>query len=531
MLILLNYLYLHLCQSISSLLDNTRSLFFSKDLTEEQLKYVEHNLSYMKSVSYDPQGIVLMDSFAVPQWLFPNSILANELAHKYNLSICTYGSRNRSIPNDSIYRSFGCREHLKVSLNQYQLSRHLKLFYRTAKNLKSPADPFNLNINGIHAGIDIYESILRKGNKTVSIRDPDTYKVLFNALKYYIYFKDLFATNLVKSVILSHDCYYQMGLVMRIAHAHSVPVYFATIFDICRSTTSHDLYDKFQKYPQYSRKISPSILNKLKIKSKLALNKRLNGSVGIHMHWQTKSAYQEIDLPNQLRRNSKIKVLVLTHCFFDNPHAYKVLPFKDFYEWMIFLGQLSKTVDYDWYIKPHRDYLPGTLKILNDFVSEFPNFKLINPECSFHQLKDEGLDFALTCYGSAGHELPLLGINVINASYGPHAAYDFNINPKNLSEYRSILLNLSDYLDSCEQTDIDKVYKFFAMHNLVSRSDCLLFESNQEFITFIGNDPLSDKAYAFYNLDAVGNHRRYSEVVKRYLDSGLKYQFELQFID
>ena len=90
----------------------------------------------------------------------------------------------------------------------------------------------------------------------------------------------------------------------------------------------------------------------------------------------------------------------------------------------IFLALKSKTTDYEWYIKPHRDYLPGTLEILNSFIPKFKNLKIINPDTSFHQLKKEGIKNILTCYGSVGHELPLLGFNVINAGYNPHINFE-----------------------------------------------------------------------------------------------------------
>ena len=104
--------------------------------------------------------------------------------------------------------------------------------------------------------------------------------------------------------------------------------------------------------------------------------------------------------------------------------------FLDFYEWLCFLGEISKKTDYDYYIKPHKDYLPGTIESLNEIITKFPNLTLISPTVSFHQLIREGISFALTCYGSIGHELPLLGVQVINAGYNPHNAYNFNLSER-----------------------------------------------------------------------------------------------------
>ena len=49
----------------------------------------------------------------------------------------------------------------------------------------------------------------------------------------------------------------------------------------------------------------------------------------------------------------------------------------------------------------------------------------------------------MTVYGSVGIEYAYLGIPVINASKNnPHINYNFNINPKNLYEYKKNFIQL-----------------------------------------------------------------------------------------
>ena len=50
------------------------------------------------------------------------------------------------------------------------------------------------------------------------------------------------------------------------------------------------------------------------------------------------------------------------HDFFDATHIYGSTLFVDFYEWLKFLGKLSETTDYDWYIK-NRPNFNGKFKI------------------------------------------------------------------------------------------------------------------------------------------------------------------------
>ena len=152
--------------------------------------------------------------------------------------------------------------------------------------------------------------------------------------------------------------------------------------------------------------------------------------------------------------------------------------FFDFFEWLTYLGKISERTDYDWYIKTHPDYLPGTIETLNKILHEYPKFNLLPSNVSFHQLADEKIDFALTCFGSIGHELPFLGIKVINCSYNPHIAYDFNWHAKSKEEYTNMLFNLST-LD--KKISFNDIYEFFYVHYYYTYVDNLFFDSYNEF--------------------------------------------------
>jgi hypothetical protein len=72
---------------------------------------------------------------------------------------------------------------------------------------------------------------------------------------------------------------------------------------------------------------------------------------------------------------------------------------------------------------------------------------------------------ALTVYGTIGFEYAALGIPVINCSLiNPHIDYNFNIHPKNETDYKNILLTLNDL-----EFDIDsqQVYEYYFMQHLI----------------------------------------------------------------
>jgi hypothetical protein len=191
---------------------------------------------------------------------------------------------------------------------------------------------------------------------------------------------------------------------------------------------------------------------------------RFGGEVGVDMPYSTKSAWSSSKHGRLLRESAKKKILVATHCFFDSPHGRGISIFPDFYEWLEFLGKITEITDYDWYLKTHPDYRPETMDVLQGLMERYPKFKLIPSDASHHQIIEEGIDVALTVYGTIGFEYAALGIPVINCSVNnPHIDYNFNIHPKNEADYKNILLTLNDL-----EFDIDRqeVYEYYFMQHL-----------------------------------------------------------------
>ena len=193
--------------------------------------------------------------------------------------------------------------------------------------------------------------------------------------------------------------------------------------------------------------------------------------------------------------------------------------FLDFYEWITYLGKISEKTNYDWYIKPHPDYLPGTLETINKIISKYKKITLIPPETSFHQLSREGLSFALTCFGSIGHELPLLGIKVINAAYNPHSAYDFTWNCKSIDEYENLLLNL-DKLD--KEIDPQQIYEFYFINNNYTVVDDFIFSSHRQMLKELSFDIQNSTAVFDYFLNQLTDikHQEIISKMEGFIDSG-----------
>jgi hypothetical protein len=487
--------------------------------------YIAFNKYHLNYEVQNGDRLILMDCSPLKQWIVANSIFLNVLSKQLGAQIVSYGVLHRTPILDAVYKSFGSREHLRVQLDQSQSRRCIDAYRQMSLRLQSAEDLFNLKIDGIWIGLDIYESTLRSGAPTLQVNSFFTQFNLYRALQLFIYFSDLMSTGRVVALSLSHDCYVHMGLVMKIAQKNNIPVYFINPYEMVRSYKTHDIYQKFRRYRDYLNTFDQADRVALIGRAKDALAMRLGGHVGIDMPYQLKSAYSAKELPRQTAHTNKIKILVATHCFYDNPHAYGGMIFRDFYQWIDFLGSISMTTDYEWYIKPHRDYLPGTIEILRNFVEKYQRFKLIDSDVSFSQLKREGISIALTCYGSVGHELPLIGFQVINAGYNPHIAYAFCTHCLTVQEYELVLKNLTH---STVQPMSDDIYEFYAVHHYVVRKNLFDFESiegtKQADCSYMGDDNFLDRLMRTGE-QALNNYRMRAE---RFIISGSQYEFELR---
>ena len=496
---------------------------FRKAQSEIVKRYCAANRKSLRHSGAGGGGIVIMDYFPIPIWIIANSIFVSLFARKTNASIASFGQTRRDVHSDMLYRSFGCDRHLQVSLTGSQEARRKRLFRSLLDTIQSKQDIFELKIDGISIGVDIYESILKAGVPTVDVNSLDTWYRILTGLRYYVYFADFFAANKVRAVVLSHDCYIEMGIISKIAYSSKVPVYFPNIFQLYKTERPNQIYANFRDFPSYFRRLDPAERQAAVESAKAALQNRLGGEVGVNMAYQLKSAFTNDRLPRQTRASDKTKVVIATHCFFDNPHCYGGMIFLDFHEWLSFLGKIAEVTDYDWYIKPHRDYLPGTMEALAKITAKYPKLRVINPDTTFHQLKEEGVSVALTCYGSIGHELPLLGIKVINAGYNPHIGYDFNWHASTKEEYSRLLLNL-DQLG--EIRDVEKIYEYYHVKNVLTFSESFLFDSYEKFFSYTRRDQNSVLAYEYYLLDEDTFRTKYTQVVETFLSKDSTYSFE-----
>ena len=460
--------------------------------------------------------MILLDYFPFPHWLALSSMTANLLREKTGGSIRAFGFIKPFRNTKDLYEAFDVKKHLQISLGFTKIAEFSKLYNQVCSSITNPEDVFNLEIDKINLGIPIYESILRSGKITVRIDEIETYIQIYRGLMEYMFFKDLFSEGRIEAVIVSHDCYIGPGLLDHMAHRFGVPSINVNPFEINLPYEPGQLYKRFQRYPEYFLALEEEKRVEGVALAKTDLELRLSGKIGIKMAYQEKSAFESNRLKRQLVDTANVKVLVAAHDFYDNPQAYGEMLFHDFSIWLEFLNQVANETTYDWYLKCHKDSSLQQLREIEEFSRSHPRFTVVDPSVSFHQLAQEGLDFVLTCYGSVGHELPLLGINVLNSSFNPHIAYDFNLHAKNLDNYRELVLNLEE-LRNRKISDLE-IYEFFYVHNYLMWPDNFIFPSYLDFMKITENNIQSDVAliYIAENYEDIEErlHNRLIEALK-----------------
>ncbi len=486
-------------------------------------RFCKHNIAIWKNHQSKKSSVILYDAFPVAQGILTISYFLNILASKSDSEFRPFSYNGIDNPwYRRIYASFGSGDEVITRLKNKTLKKKaLELADVIFLKLKTKEDVFNIEVNGIKIGIDIYETYLRFcGQPTVNIDQP-LHKTICEAVELVFFWQNFCDQNDVRAFVLSHPCYVHLNVPAKIAYQRNIPVFNAVPFALYKLTKPFQLFECFHNFRKMFAQLSSEEKTQAKQLAKRQIERRLSGEVGVDMAYSTKSGYVKSKTQSRaLADSKKIKVLIASHCFYDSPYSYGELLFIDFYEWISFLGKIAEETDYDWYLKMHPDPFPGTDETMKTLLRKYPRIKMLPNETSHLQMVADGLDFVLTCYGSVGQEYPALGIQVINAGYNPREAYNFNWHPKSVDEYRKMLLNLKSLN---LKIDMNELYEFYYMYYYYVYADDFIFFSHREVEKRAGGASglTGNRAYDFF-LDEfnIEKHELTKKKISDFIDSG-----------
>jgi hypothetical protein len=476
------------------------NLFF---LNKNQKKFIKHNYETFKSHEKNnlDKKIILMEINGTEENTIASSYIANQLSKKYNANLTAYFPRiprklSRKLiwkfrcfigsPTFSIFKSFGVNSFIIPSLNNHILKESSKIYNAQLPLINNKNDIESITINGILFGDLIYDYYLNYHKEPTIYTETKTFKRHLNyCIQLIVYWNNFFIDNDVEAINVSHTVYTN-AIPLRIAAKLGINCFQANGNDIYRLTDENIFaYRDFVGFKKNFERLSHEQKVSGIKKAKDRIEKRLSGEVGVDMSYSKKSAFTPPSRKRLLNKSDKIKILIAPHCFFDSPHPLGLNFYPDVFAWLEELVEISCQTDYEWYVKTHPDFIVETKLLVESFFKPYPNFKLLPSDSSHIQLIEEGIDFALTIWGTIGFEYAAMNKPVINASLNnPHAAYNFNINPKSKEEYKNILMNLKDVN---HKINVDDVYEYYYMKHLHYNKNWL-FKNYENYTSFFNSN-------------------------------------------
>ncbi len=425
------------------------------------------------------------------------------------------------LPSFRIYKSFGTSRFIYPKYNRDIKKESIKIYNDEIKKINNLVYLEKFKIKEIIVGDLIYDSYLKDhGIYTPDLKSKHFKTYFLRCIQLTIYWINFFEKNTISAINVSH-CVYLTAIPLRVALSKNIPSFQINLTHLYRLNKNNMFaYTDFKSFPKTFESLDKKTQKRGLDIARDRIIKRFKGEVGVDMSYSTKSAYGNKIYDKLLKVNKKTKVLVAAHCFFDSPHSYGNNIFPDFFEWIKFLGEFSEMSDYDWYIKTHPDFIIATKNIIKDFVKKYPKFTLLPSDCSHHQIIKEGINVALTVYGTIGFEYAALGVPVINASINnPHIAYNFNLHPKSIQEYKHMLQNLDNLVPYGNK---DKIYEFYFMRNIYNTEN-FFFLNYQNIIKRLGgyNQQFTPNVFPMWLSEInINRHYKIKENMKNFIESG-----------
>lgn len=490
----------------------------------------------MASNKVSRDAIVLFELNGMQSAHIAYSYLANVLAEDEDAEIVAYspnsepqfwrrlyfwGRRAISFDRFGTYASFGATKFLQIVPDRKHKAAARRLFEDIVPTLNSKRAIEQLKIDGVVVGDLIYDTYLKRFRKpTIDFESPEFLECLLESLETIVFWADYIEHHDVRAINVSH-CVYNQAMPLRLAVARGIPVFQASATHVYRlSSQNLFAYNDFHYFRDRFAVLPQDVRDEGLKKAKRQIERRFAGEVGVDMAYSSQSAYGAVREERVLVDSPRKKVLIATHCFFDSPHSYGFNLFPDFYEWLDFLGRITEQTDYDWYIKTHPDYLPGTMEVINGFIARYPKLTLLPADTSHHQIIAEGIDLALTVYGTIAFEYAALGVPVINASRNnPHIAYDFNLHPVDVEDYRRMLANPDSWN---LRIDPQQVHEYYFMRHIYNSED-IFFDDFQTVLEQLGGYKAQFKPAVYdkwLEQFTPQKHERIMAALRRFIESG-----------
>lgn len=328
---------------------------------------------------------------------------------------------------------------LNVCIYILNLIKAIKAF----SQINNKSDILSLTHKTIKCGDLIYDSYLRFENKpTVNISDLTLISYIHDCLNQIHYYDNLSRKRRIEKFYCPYSTYISHGVPVRVFLTNKVKV--IIYHDIGTGeikTKKLSLNDALHIKSHWRYR---EILNKQKNKEELVqkgyihFNRRFEGYN--ELSYMQHNQYSDSNVKETIFTES-FEGVVFLHDFFDSPHVYREMLFEDFYEWLVYLMNLTIKYSLNIAFKPHPNQLPENQKIIDSFKLKYPNIKWIDKSISNKKIFSSGIKYGLSVYGTVLPELAFHGIKPISCGDNPASDFDFVFQAKTKSEYEYLILN------------------------------------------------------------------------------------------
>ena len=443
-----------------------------EDIWEENddiKEFVQHNKRMWNRRDGNKRKIIVDYLGDTCREYFLLSYVSNVVAERYKADIYMlsnlYGQVNEVVVD--IYQSFGVKGVIGTVYSKNIVDRAEKLVDEEYPKLKNFSDWKNFELLGLNFGKDLVRTFVRMGYADY-YDAPETFKrwILNMFIKEILFWNEYLATEKDIGAIVLDDGIYRNGILRRLALSKGIPVY---AFDGGGKIYKCNLDMNFYTFVPYYKEFYNQLSHEEKIFgldwAKERLESRLFKEETADLPSGAPNVFTSGKKHRIIKKSNKTKIVICNHIFDEDCYSYGWQLFSSQMEWLHFLGKKAEETKgrYDWYFKPH----PQSVEVykdtreINKLLKLYPSITLLDAFDSPIQMKEEGMDFALTIWGEIGFEYPALGINVIQAGNSQQIAFDFSYTPKSISEYNHLLDNLEQYRCSI---DYKEILQFYCMH-------------------------------------------------------------------
>ncbi len=426
---------------------------------------------WKRSEKKEREGIVIVPFYNRQDWVsLICSYYGNYFADKFNAHIFGYpcfgvNCENATDVLKKIYSAFNVETLINSTLDDAQQKEADQILNDIWNNLSSWKDWKNITVFGIRFGTTIIRHLLRIYIPCFDCKDSKMYSFLKQEIQTIVFWHHYIFEHEIKVILLLDGVSWD-GYIRDIAVTKGIPTYILTA-ELARATLNYCQGTPYPFFKDMWQQLLPAEKDYGIAWAKEHIEKRLKGGIDEVRVWDRNNfafAENKCEQP-VLDKNDKLKLMICPHIFEEDCFYCGEQIFDDnYFAWLCHLGELSnQTPDYDWYLKMHPSSSKRDFIILDMILERYPNIKKIPPNISPIQLRDEGMKYALTVYGSIGHEYPALGIQVINAGCNPHSAFDFTWNPQTKEEYDNLIFNLRKLK---KKQDMEGLYQFYSLNYL-----------------------------------------------------------------